>query len=298
MKDSFASYHPWINFFYFVSVILFSMFFMHPIFLAISLAGSATYSILLNGRRAVKFNFLYMIPMLLLIAVVNPIFSHEGATVLFYFNDTSITLESFLYGIAAAMMFVSVIIWFSCYNAVMTSDKFIYLFGKVIPSLSLVFSMVLRFVPMLKEQTKVIANAQKCIGRDASQGSLLQRARNGIHIVSILTTWSLENAIETADSMRSRGYGLKGRTSFSIYRFDRRDSTALAVLGVLFLLVCAGAFLGENTVQYFPTVKIPDYRFFSFIVYLAYGGLCFFPVILQIGELWKWRKMRSIPSKN
>ncbi len=271
---------------------------MHPIFLAISLAGSATYSILLNGRRAVKFNFLYMIPMLLLIAVVNPIFSHEGATVLFYFNDTSITLESFLYGIAAAMMFVSVIIWFSCYNAVMTSDKFIYLFGKVIPSLSLVFSMVLRFVPMLKEQTKVIANAQKCIGRDASQGSLLQRARNGIHIVSILTTWSLENAIETADSMRSRGYGLKGRTSFSIYRFDRRDSTALAVLGVLFLLVCAGAFLGENTVQYFPTVKIPDYRFFSFIVYLAYGGLCFFPVILQIGELWKWRKMRSIPSKN
>ncbi len=298
MKDSFASYHPSINFFYFVSVILFSMFFMHPIFLAISLAGSATYSILLNGRRAVKFNFLYMIPMLLLIAVVNPIFSHEGATVLFYFNDTSITLESFLYGIAAAMMFVSVIIWFSCYNAVMTSDKFIYLFGKVIPSLSLVFSMVLRFVPMLKEQTKVIANAQKCIGRDASQGSLLQRARNGIHIVSILTTWSLENAIETADSMRSRGYGLKGRTSFSIYRFDRRDSTALAVLGVLFLLVCAGAFLGENTVQYFPTVKIPDYRFFSFIVYLAYGGLCFFPVILQIGELWKWRKMRSIPSKN
>lgn len=298
MKDSFASYHPSINFFYFVSVIIFSMFFMHPIFLAISLAGSATYSILLNGRRAVKFNFLYMIPMLLLIAVVNPIFSHEGATVLFYFNDTSITLESFLYGIAAAMMFVSVIIWFSCYNAVMTSDKFIYLFGKVIPSLSLVFSMVLRFVPMLKEQTKVIANAQKCIGRDASQGSLLQRARNGIHIVSILTTWSLENAIETADSMRSRGYGLKGRTSFSIYRFDRRDSTALAVLGVLFLLVCAGAFLGENTVQYFPTVKIPDYRFFSFIVYLAYGGLCFFPVILQIGELWKWRKMRSIPSKN
>ena len=298
MKDSFASYHPSINFFYFVSVIIFSMFFMHPIFLAISLAGSATYSILLNGRRAVKFNFLYMIPMLLLIAVVNPIFSHEGATVLFYFNDTSITLESFLYGIAAAMMFVSVIIWFSCYNAVMTSDKFIYLFGKVIPSLSLVFSMVLRFVPMLKEQTKVIANAQKCIGRDASQGSLLQRARNGIHIVSILTTWSLENAIETADALRSRGYGLKGRTSFSFYRIDRRDSTALAVLGVLFLLVCAGAFLGENTVQYFPTVKIPDYRFFSFIVYLAYGGLCFFPVILQIGELWKWRKMRSIPSKN
>ena len=126
---------------------------MHPVFLGISLVGSIAYSMLLNGRRAVKFNFFYMIPMLLLIALINPIFSHEGATVLFYFQDTSITLESLLYGIAAAVMFVSVIIWFSCYNAVMTSDKFIYLFGKAIPSLSLIFSMVLRFIPMLKERT-------------------------------------------------------------------------------------------------------------------------------------------------
>ena len=298
MINSFKSYHPVINFYYFFMVILFSMFFMHPVFLGISLVGSITYSMLLNGRRAVKFNFLYMIPMLLLIALINPIFSHEGATVLFYFQDTSITLESLLYGIAAAVMFVSVIIWFSCYNSVMTSDKFIYLFGKAIPSLSLIFSMVLRFIPMLKERTKVIAHAQKCMGRDVSHGSVLQRARNGIHIVSILTTWSLENAIETADSMRSRGYGLKGRTNFSIYRFDRRDRAALAVLILLFLLVCIGAFFGENTIQYFPTIEMPDYRPFGFLIYFAYGGLCFFPVILQIGEMWKWRKIRSIPSKN
>ena len=74
-----------------------------------------------------------------------------------------LTLESILYGLAAAAMLVTVIGWFSCYNAVMTSDKFIYLFGRIIPSLSLLFSMVLRFVPRFKAQLKTVSAAQRCI---------------------------------------------------------------------------------------------------------------------------------------
>ena len=89
----------------------------------------------------------------------------------------------------------------------MTSDKFVYLFGRVIPALSLVLSMTLRFVPKFKAQVKIVSSAQRCVGRDVSNGGVLQRARNGLTILSILVTWALENAIETADSMRSRGYG-------------------------------------------------------------------------------------------
>ena len=83
--------------------------------------------------------------------------------------------------------------------------------------------MVLRFVPKYKAQIKNISNGQKCIGRDVSNGNIITRARNGIKILSIMITWALENAIETADSMKSRGYGLKDVISFSIFRFDRRD---------------------------------------------------------------------------
>lgn len=292
MRDSFSSYHPAINFFYFASVILFSMFFMHPVLLLISLVSSMAYSILLNGKKAVKFNFLYLIPAMIVICIANPAFNHEGATILVYINDNPITVESICYGVAAAVMFGSVILWFSCYNAVMTSDKFIYLFGRVIPALSLVFSMVLRFVPKLKAQIRVISQAQKCIGRDVANGNLMQRAQNGIKILSILTTWSLENAIETADSMRSRGYGLKGRTSFSLFRFDRRDGAALAVLAALFLLVCGGAILGENNIRYFPTIAITEITAFSLVVYAAYAGLCLLPVILEIWEGIKWRDLR------
>lgn len=106
------------------------MFFMHPVFLGISLLCGIAYSIRLNGMKAVKFNILYMLPILLLFAVMNPVFNHAGATIIVYVNDNPITVESIVYGFASATMFVSVIIWFSCYNAVMTSDKFIYLFGR------------------------------------------------------------------------------------------------------------------------------------------------------------------------
>jgi energy-coupling factor transport system permease protein len=124
------------------------MFFLHPILLGIGIISAFTYSVILKGKKAVKFNLLYMLPMLLLMAALNPAFNHQGVTILFYLkNGNPITLESILYGAAAACMFIAVILWFSCYNSVMTSDKFIYLFGRIIPSLSLILSMVLRFVP-------------------------------------------------------------------------------------------------------------------------------------------------------
>ena len=75
--------------------------------------------------------------------------------------------------------------------------------------MSLLLSMTLRFVPKFKSQIKVVSDAQKCVGRDISNGGVLERAKNGLTILSVMITWALENAIETADSMKSRGYGLK-----------------------------------------------------------------------------------------
>ena len=40
MIDTFSLYHPFINFFYFCVVLLFSMFNQHPVFLGISYAGA------------------------------------------------------------------------------------------------------------------------------------------------------------------------------------------------------------------------------------------------------------------
>ena len=218
-RDAFSSCHPVVNFLYFALVLLVTMFCLHPAVLGLSLAGSVVYAVYLNGQRAVRFSLIFLLPMMLLTLVVNPAFNHQGITILTYLpTGNPLTLESILYGISAAAMLAAVISWFSCYTAVMTSDKFVYLFGRVIPALSLVLSMTLRFVPKFKAQLHVVSEAQRCVGRDVADGSLLRRIRNAVTVFSIMVTWALENAIETADSMKSRGYGLPGRTAFSIYR--------------------------------------------------------------------------------
>ncbi|PRR83399.1 energy-coupling factor transporter transmembrane component T [Clostridium vincentii] len=291
-EDSFSSYHPIINFIYFLGVISCSMFFMHPVFLGISIISAMSYSFYLKGMKAIKFNLLYMIPTLLFVALINPIFNHEGMTILLYINKNALTLEAVTYGVASGIMFISVLIWFSSYNVIMTSDKFMYIFGRIIPSTSLIISMVLRFVPRFKRQIKVISDGQKSIGKDVTNGNVFQRTNHGIRILSILTTWSLENSFETADSMKARGYGLKGRTSFSPFKFSKRDRIALIILLILIGTVIMGGVYGENSIDYFPSIIVKPIESFSIYVYTSYLILCIFPIIINIWEEIKWKLLK------
>ena len=293
-RDTFSGYHPLVNFLYFAMVLVFAMCFMHPLCLLISLGSATAYNIYLKGRKGLRFSLRFLLPMMVLAAVLNPAFNHEGATILAYLpNGNPLTLESMIYGVAAAFMLAGVIQWFSCYNEVMTSDKFVYLFGRIIPALSLVLSMTLRFVPRFNAQLKVVRQAQQCIGRDLSDGSIPRRMRNGVTILSILVTWSLENAIETADSMKSRGYGLPGRSAFSIYRFDSRDAAAMLWLGFCFWYILFGWIGGGFEFRYYPTLKGVGFAPMPVSFLLVYLALCLTPVILNGREDLKWKRLRS-----
>ena len=294
MRDTFSQFHPLVNFAYFIAVLLFSMFFMQPACLIIAVVASTAYAIYLNGRKAVAFSLKFMLPMFLIAAVVNPAFNHRGVTILSYLpSGNPLTLESIIYGIAAGVMLISVIQWFACYNVVITSDKFIYLFGRIIPALSLVISMTLRFVPKFTSQLKVVRNAQRCIGRDISNGSNVQRVKNAIKILSIMITWSLENAIETADSMKSRGYGLPGRTAFSIFKFEKRDGIALLAIFICSAFIITGKVCGLIDWSYYPMMMGSGFSVLSVIVYVVYALLCLMPLIINIKEDYKWKRLKS-----
>jgi energy-coupling factor transport system permease protein len=230
--------------------------------------------------------------MVLVTALINPAFNHEGETILTYLRSGNpLTLESVVYGIAAAFMLITVISWCACYSRIMTSDKLVYLFGQLMPALSLVLSMTLRFAPRFKAQIRVISDAQKCVGRDAGNGNVLQRVKHGIRIVSIMVTWAFENAIETADSMRCRGYGLPGRTAFSIFRFDRRDICALAFILVCGSYIAAGALSGGLYFRYFPTVRGIWGGAYSVSLFIACLALYAAPVVINIIEDKKWKRL-------
>ena len=161
MRSGFARLHPLVDLTFFVLVLAFAMFLSHP---AVQLAGlvcAALFALRCTGRGFGR-RMAMLLPLMLLAAVVNPLVSHQGVTVLFRFpSGNACTLESVLYGISAAVRLGTAVLWFMGWNAVMTSDKFVYLFGRILPSLSLTLSMGLRFVPRLLRRTREVAQAQK-----------------------------------------------------------------------------------------------------------------------------------------
>ena len=138
--------------------------------------------------------------------------------------------------------------------------------------------MCLRFVPRFTGQIKKVAQAQQCIGRNVNNGKVWARAAHGLKILSVTTTWALENSVETADSMKSRAYGLRGRTNFSIYRFDRRDAGLLGFLAGVFVLLMAGIISRKIHILYFPVFIMNALTPAAVLVYSLYGLLCVLPV--------------------
>ncbi len=281
-----------MNFIYFAAVLSLTMLFMHPLALAVNLASGFAYSVMLGGKRALKFNLLYMLPLMIFTAAINPLFNHEGITVLAYFpSGNPLTLESIVYGISASVMLISIVCHFSCFNRIITSDKLMHIFGKAVPSLSLIFTMVLRFVPRFKKQIQAVSNAQKGIGRDVSQGGIITRAKNGITILSVMLTQSLENSIDTADSMKSRGFGSGKRTAYSNFRFSKRDMLALFYITALFAYII----IGRKSLHfaYFPAVSAINLSPYRISVFAAYFMLYTYPIFTEILEAIKWKKLKS-----
>ena len=294
VNDAFQTYHPLVNFLYFALVIGFAMALNHPIAQGISFLCGCAYAVQAEGRNAVLFCLKWCLPAMLLAAFLNPAFSHGGVTILLYFpTGNPLTLESVLYGLSAGTMIATVMLWFLSFNRVVTSDKFIYLFGRVIPAMSLVLSMTLRFIPKFRAQMDTAAEAQRSIGRDISEDSLWRRAKIAVTVLSIMITWVLENAIETADSMKSRGYGLKGRTAFSIYRFDDRDRMALLYLGFCGCYLICGAMASAFGFRYFPSIRCAEVNAVTFSFQLVYFGLCIMPVVLNAAEERTWKAIHS-----
>lgn len=296
MRDTFSTYHPFLNMLFFAGVIGITMFVTHPVILGISLVSGIAYSALLRGiRKTIRNNLIFTLPVMIIAAAINPMFNHYGVTILGYLsNGNPFTLESCVYGLIMALMLAGVITWFSCYTEVMTSDKFIYLFGRIIPALSLVLSMALRFVPRFSRQAGVIANGQKCVGRSTTNGSLIKRAKHGITIFSILVTWALENAIDTADSMKCRGYGEKGRTAFAIFTFDRRDGKCLAFMLAVLGLLIYGASQGYTFSRYNPRIVVEGWPLTpgSALVFGSFLAFSMLPVVLELADRRMWKKRR------
>lgn len=85
--------------------------------------------------------------MLLVVTLSAPLFNTQGATgAPPLVGWPSLHVRSAGFGAATGLMSWPMMLWSASFHLVMTSDKFTYLFGRAIPALSLVLTMVLRLV--------------------------------------------------------------------------------------------------------------------------------------------------------
>lgn len=284
--------HPITAFIYFIIILAISMLSMNPIIVSICYFSSILFYGLLVGTKKLLKSLLYSVPLMILIALTNPIFVHKGETILFFLNDNPVTKEAIIYGVFASMMLLSIFYIFKCYTEVMTSDKFVYLFGKVIPKLSLVISLILGFVPKLTKKYKEIDEAQKALGI-YSTDSFLDKIRSKIRVFSILITNSLETSVETADSMRARGYGLKGRTSYSIFKFTFSDLIYLIFILVLGILSIALILIGIGKFNYYPIISNIEIDVINCILYVSVFVLTNSSIFMEVKENILWAYLKS-----
>lgn len=288
--DPFSKRHPAVNFAFFVGAICCAVVIQHPAYLAVGIVSAAAYDLLLHGRRGVK-TLLGMLPVFLVLMFLNPLFNTYGDRVLFRYFGRPYTLEALLYGGVIAAMFVEMLLWFGCYNAVLTSDKFTSLFGNLIPALSLLLVMVLRLIPNLMRKASQISGARKCIGKGAAEGDTTkEKLEDGMSVLGALTSWTLEGSVVTADSMRSRGYGTAKRSSFMIYRMTASDWALLALLAVLF---GTAAFAGDKTATFTPVLSIASIGGWNILGLAAYAGFLLIPTVLYLKEAIVWHISRS-----
>ncbi|MBQ3529416.1 MAG: energy-coupling factor transporter transmembrane protein EcfT [Oscillospiraceae bacterium] len=283
-SDGFSKYHPLTNFLFFLGAILFGVLFQHPAYLLAGMLCAGIYYVLLQGRKALK-AIAGMLLLLLIVALINPIFNTQGSHILFRLFGRPYTLEALVYGFAVGSILVITLLWFGCYNQIMTEDKFTVLFGNLAPSLSLLLVMVFRLIPNLLSRARQINDARRAIGKGGDDLPLKEKITQGMAVLTALTGWALEGSIVTADSMRSRGYGAAKRTCFQIYQMGFGDYLVILAAVLAAIVTIIGAVTGATDATYTPLLWSAPVSFFLpvYCIYLL------IPTFIHVKEVLQCR---------
>ena len=317
MTDEFSRYHPVVNLIFYLLVLGTTMFQMSVGLVFISLFSAVVYYFMLKKTEGLKYCAV-VVGIIIVSAIINPLFSHKGGTLLFYlFTGNPVTLESIIYGLISAIIIGAMLLWFSTFNQVMGVERILGAIGKVLPNVSLLITMIMRCIPQYtRHQRKVsmvnkvnkrnygekinLLNREKTEKENVIEARKRQKKKNGIDKIidsikegsrtfSITTTWALENSIYTADSMKARGFGTGRRTNYSNYKFQKRDYLLMGWLVILWLVVVFSLEKEKVYTYYYPFIQVKN----NVVVYLIYGLLCLTPVLINVKEEIRWLILKS-----
>ena len=321
LEHRFSLLHPGVLTLFFASVIVITLLSYHPAILGLSFVAAAVGAVRYLGLQVFVRLLAWLIPMAGIVLLFNTLFNRRGATELFTLYPTlpelfgqqvqqqqqiTFTLESLLFGLCIALMLAAIILWFRLYQEFITTDKFLYLFAPLAPTMALSVAMVQRWIPLTHYRWQQIRTAQKALNPDVLHDKGHQGSRSNRHkqsrlgsyrsltrSLSTLMSWSMEDAIQTADSMQARGYSSYSsygnysdhsnsrshrgssshsslddhsnpnkkpprRTSFRSFRFSVQDRISLGLIAAPALYAALSIFLSTRELAFFPVFRGAD----------------------------------------
>src|SRR5690625_4017021 len=268
------------------------MYVNHPIFLLTGLIVIILTTLALGGKSQLKTWAPLITIMAFIMIVLNPFLVSRGTNILFYFRGKQVTLEATMYGVVMSLALVSVLVMFVSFNLILNGNKFLYIFSKLLPRTAFLIMLSIRFVPLLKRRFDEISSVQHVRGMTMSEGNIRVRAKNGMSMIQTLLTWSLEEAIQTADSMKARGYGSGKKSSYIIYRMTKRDWVWLITLLFLFSICIAGGLLGYGKIVIYPELGTLHLYILDWVLLFCMVALISFPLLVEGREHFKWKYLQ------
>ncbi len=276
---AFDGCHPAVGAVYAVITLALTMFSLQPVLIALSCAGGFCYACCVRGPGEALRSLRWQLPLLVVVALLNPFFSASGSTEIARIGGRAIYLESLCYGCAMAGLFVACTLWFRGACSMVPFDRAMTLLGSAAPVLALMVCQCMRLIPRFVRQGRQVA-AVADVARPPAAGAR-ERLRARLRLSHVLMGWTLEDSLETADAMRARAWGAaRRRTSYTRYRFTPADGLRLVVIGLAGALVFALAVEAVGRFSFYPTLS-PLAPWWGYGAYAAWMAV---PALLHLRE--------------
>ena len=283
-------HHPIVSFSFFMIMVVICLASMHPVFQLVSFVVVVAYSVFVSGIRGFLKGSWWLVFVIAFVTLFNGLFGGRGLTVLFTLNlgflQTQITVESLFYGLVMGLMLANVILWFNVFSKLSSEHGFIELFARVSPTVGLMLSRIMVFIPELLGQARMIDRAQRSFlpGDSDERGTRKGRLAYAGTLSSHLMEWGMEKSLITANSMLARGYGSRKRTSYRRTRLTARDAVALGAILALGILSLVCVIWAGAAYEFYPYIMAVEF-WWGYIPFLL---LCCVPLIMQLGEELAW----------
>jgi energy-coupling factor transport system permease protein len=285
----FNQYHPLIIFIYYIGALILVMTMLHPYFIIMAFCLIVTVHFVTDKFKTLKQWLFIMVTTGIFMIIVNPLFNERGRVLVLEVFDHRVTLEALLSGGMAALSLVCVIALFVSYHEVMTPNKLFFLFSKFLPQFAVLFMLTMRFIPLMRRRIVEISAIQESKGISVKNGQLKEKIKAGFFYIQLLVTFSLEEAIQTADSMKARGYGHGKRSSYDYFRFKRQDAYAVIYLIILFCVVLIGRNSGYGQLTIYPMMEQLELTIVELYVIAFYSMFLSFPLVKEAWGRLQWR---------